>query len=287
MLFPQNNRRIPRGVLRANKANPISRGLIGAWVPGTALIDVSGSAVSGNNLKYFGTSTGYANSREGPGVAHTGAGSGLVTPPLVSGSPFLYTNAITLYYRGNQISAPPNFANFIGSTYDNAGNSPYYLAGIRVDTNPFYNVFWNNAGSFVQGTPGNVSPVTSGMFSVAASFVVNGNVNFYLNGVNKGNQGFGAGAPTTTATSYLSIGEDNDNQTTRFTNSTTLVAYAWNRALSDAEIAALDNAPYSLLTPIPILIPPLGTATAAAPGVVFRRTLSALGTRVGSRQMVK
>lgn len=247
MLYPLNLRNIPPGVLRVNPLAPIARGLIACWVPGRSPVDISGSAVKGANLTYQSASTGFGESSEGAGVTHTGTGSGLVTPFLTSGSPFFFTTAITIYWRGRQLSAPSAFADFFAVIQNNTDTTPFYIAGIRANST-VYEIDWNSAGNFTGATPGSVSPATTGINSLAASFVVNGNNTFYFNGVNKGTAFFGTQPPTTTATSMINIGEA-IVVAGRFTNATTLVAYAWNRALSDAEIAYLDRAPYSLLIP--------------------------------------
>ncbi len=85
----------------------------------------------------------------------------------------------------------------------------------------------------------------------------------------------------TNATNETWLGRDKGDSSATFNGDMDFV-YCWNRALSDMEIGALTIQPYQLFAlPRRMWFAP----TAAASTVKFRKTLSGIGTRAGSRQL--
>lgn len=79
------------------------------------------------------------------------------------------------------------------------------------------------------------------------------------------------------------IGAYNGAAVTSFLKGVLLIMAVWKRELTEAEIVDLHNNPYTMFESYKISIPTFKAPTTAS--TVFRKTLSSIGSRVGSRQV--
>lgn len=80
------------------------------------------------------------------------------------------------------------------------------------------------------------------------------------------------------------IGRYPDGVNFAYANHGMTLAMGWNRALSPAEALSHAKNPWQILAKIPLVYQTTSTPTVSS--VVFRRTMSGFGTRVGSRQIM-
>lgn len=133
---------------------------------------------------------------------------------------------------------------------------------------------------------------SSGFWSAGDSFVMGGpwystNVDLWVKGVKRGSLGSApnATAPTQPANFRVNnINTDNASWGGTGAYGTGAIYYIaiWDRRLSDSEIRLVSSDPWIFMnssSPNPVM-----PSVAAASSVVFRKTLSRVGTRTGSRQ---
>lgn len=256
---------LPATVLQIDPSHPLAQGLISCYVPGVmGGIDL----VGGLDLTLANC---YPDiSQEGPVLSTLTTGfAGPSYPSVPLDHPWRSFTSLTMYWRGVPPPSGGGLALFpsrvFALEYGGSDNSPYFVAGFYVSTQTDPAVFqtaWNTAGVFTVAAVGSGSVAFNRLpFSVAASFVVNGNVVSYLNGVPYDTTAFGAGAPTYAVDSTLDLTGENNVGASGLAST---IACAWNRALSTAEIAALDADPYCFLMPAEGAMPALVAAAAAA-----------------------
>jgi hypothetical protein len=223
--------------------NSLARGLIGCWLPGS----MRGIDLSGNAPEMTIESSGgiFDATAEGPGLSTTGTltGMNVLAQPVHKS----WTQA-TLYWRGYLIGVPAVHGVFIGISYTNTDTSPFVVLCIQYDSAASFGATGNNSGSFFGPAPFTTPPTPPAFVSMAVSWdTVGGTVALYTNGAANGT-GSLVGAPSTTANSYICInGWVPVN--TRYDNAICNIACMWNRALTAAEIRALDLAPYQFIVP--------------------------------------
>lgn len=267
---------VPKGRLVIDWSNRLANGLIGVWVFGAnGTVDITGQAPT---LTYESASGVYDQTREGAGLKSAAANTALTATATPA---FKGLAAATLYWRGYVIGNSSNSCDFIGITFDNAATSPFWEIGIGAMSSGSTTSMQleYSAGGSPQTASANHALTAGTIESLCATFGGTTQNIFYANGVQTASNAVGF-SPSSSATSEIFI--NTYPSTGRFSNTITLAAYFWNRALSPDEVAWLNLNPYSFLLPAEYELP---TGMAGAAGAVqFRRTLSELGTRAGSRQ---
>lgn len=266
------------GIPRIDPGHWLAPWIIGAYMPGvTRGFNLTGT---GPNLT---PDTGVKFAQNVEGIALDGSAANTGWYATCDARWKSWTVGFSFYARASYVVTIANPVNIIGVVYDNAVGSPYQVAALMAADPQNMFLQWNHAGTLVNGTVSGA--VSTGMHGFGASFTVGGNAEAYLDGVLQTTNAFGAGAPASTATSQVNIGLEqgvNSRNTGMYIN----VALGISRALTAAEQAMLDADPYGMFiwpgdeifaywkgTP-----PPPFTAK-------FRKTLSQIGGRVGTRQL--
>jgi hypothetical protein len=137
---------------------------------------------------------------------------------------------------------------------------------------------------FAGGSGGGVGPLTTNFnLNTICDLCFSrtgGTITFYANGVNIGTAAIAGTTGSPTERLELGRSDHNANQggDYQFTH-----LNIWSRALSTAEVLQLHLDPYAFL--VPVFEPTFKTAAATVSAIVFRKTLSQIGGRVGSRQL--
>jgi hypothetical protein len=266
-----------RGVHRVDWSHPVLNGISYLYIFNKLDIlggasDFTGSGqliVARNNAKIGIVSGGIGLTSDGISDANSST-YGL---PVSSGSLFAFVTASWSPTDGGYHNIC-NFGASGGNTfylYKNGSGSPDQWHGGWSDDLGF-----NATGTFNIGEPFSVGVTWTSTPSFLQAMYVKGNL---VTSTPSGSSGATAGKG-------INIGAlDNLGNWKWDTNGTSGIHYIaiWNRALQPEEISLLYNDPYCFLLASEGEMPALRTA-AAASAVVFRRTLSQVGTRVGSRQ---
>ena len=245
---------VPNGPLVIDWTKPITRGLLGFWLPGIAMgmtdITRQTSQVLG---PYSGTTGGPVPtlSNEGPGLNFTNAGTSLAFSPCPPA--YLTPSAFTLYWRGLLLATSgfSAYTTILGVNYQYPTNvAPFNLWSMGLDSagGPGMGLAWNGGGTQVAWDSGSAQTMTAqlalGIHDYCATFVVNGAVNMNVDGAfwqtKTGGWG-GASQPTYTATNVLNVGIEK--------NAVTIAVAIWNRALGADEIMQMHIAPYDFVVP--------------------------------------
>lgn len=240
-------RQVPRGTVRVDVTNPLSRALVGAYLPGIS----AGRNIAQpgfHDLTSIGTSpnqTGgtpkYKNTAEGPSWHTANSPDGLsgLTPSSIKSA-----TTITLYWRG-LVTSPGNVLLW-GQETANSEASPFVVYALGTSGTTEFLTAWSSGATEFTGTP---FATTWPMFAgVGGTFKVGGNAKLYVNGRLRDTTSFGASGPTTTATTTSCI------QTGTFTGTRAntldcVMALTWLRELSASEMADLDANPYQIFVP--------------------------------------
>jgi len=264
-----------RHVLRPGKpwinwTHPLTNGLIGCWVPGLSgpidltgqVLDLSQNSSAGNIL--------LTTTPDGPALnSLKNAGAGNATYYGIAPSSLKTWSNLTMFWRGlvgPSTDPPSSNSTIFGIAYDNALDAPYQVADIGMNASMQTFVDWNAGGTYMPGNSATPVAINTGtMNSIAATFPVGGTVTQYVNGVSVySGTSFGS-APSTSATSIISIGSYFiSGGATAATATAATLACVWNRILSANEIAFLDADPYCFLTWAEGEWPAIAIAVAAA-----------------------
>ena len=237
-------RQVPMGRLQIDWKHPLALDLIGCWVPGVmGGIDVAGKAPT----LLPGSSQAYKMSPEGPGIY--GAANSYLS--AIATLPFKSWTKFTVYFRSYQVSSPDTHGpGYFYLTYNNlsgAMGNPYAIAGLGAKNATQWHVFWNTSAATLVESSG--TSIVAGLQSLGATFMVGGNVIAYSSGAAVQSTNFGVdSAPAYSTTSTISLGGDIE-QPTYANNQICTIGCAWNRVLSAAEMAWLDQDPYGFLLP--------------------------------------
>jgi hypothetical protein len=265
-----------------DRAHPLSRGLIFATLfEGSVPVD----AATG----YSSTPTGSPQTLT---VAEPGWGAGADFPAAgtahhifsgyTSDTQWLLAGGISIFARG-MCRSFAGYNNILIKALSNGSiNSPLEF---RLDsgTGALNPLRANAAGGESLGGGGALSATTGVVQSWGATLPNTNGINavVYLNGVGIATNP-ATEAPYTGSNQPVWIGRRQDGAT-QF-NGVLLAVYVWSRMLSAAEMLWVHKEPYAIWRPKIALV---GKGSGAAPSAaVFRRTLSGLGTRTGSRQVV-
>ena len=242
------------GVPRIDWSHPLTKGLIGCWVPGITFVkDLTGTCPDMSFVSNIAGNTGsIVIDREGPAIS--GGTNNATGTILYCTAPAVYKgwSNFSTYYRGqfNGLGNYNPFQYLIYIGYDNTGSSPFEVVGIGDHANAgnltTVSTGWNKAGAGpFNGTTVNFQTV--GTISCLGTFTVNGNNILYKNGAQVASDSWGgAGVASSTATSELCI-----NGWTQYgprrTSVDCYLACCWNRTLSAVEAQQMDADPYGFL----------------------------------------
>lgn len=267
------SKQVPPGSLRIDWTHQLSKGLIGCWVPGFARgFDLTGQVRQ--PLVRFTNEPRVETKPEGPGLVSD------VQYSNINGlAPSIYKTwtEFSLYWRGFLPGAPGMNSWPLGVAYDISPLLPPYALCCIAENNGTgtYNSSWNTGGTITSLAFSRA--YSAGLQSIGLTLVVNGTVTNYQNGYPAGTSSYGASGPTSTATSQITIngwwyGPE------RRVNGACYIACFWNRALSAAEMASIDQNPYRFLLPaeseMSILFIP-----SAPPSILYGHNIGASFTR--------
>jgi len=209
--------------------------------------------MGGVDLAQSGLTLGFSGSIATPAFGSTPDGPALNGNNLFlahcgSSSPFAMQTAsaaMTIFWRGFQVSTPAINGGYIGVQYSDPNGSPFVIMILQVDGSGPTNllVLWNAGGSLLNYNPSAGLPSNGAMHSLAATGQSGGNINLYIDNVKQGAGTSWGSAPTASATTSAIIGNGLAN------NSYCNIGCFWNRILSDAELTQMHLDPYSFIVP--------------------------------------
>lgn len=261
---------VPQGFLSIDWTHPLANGLMFYYLPGVTTFDVA--LKDPQPVGQFGGSFLFGSSPEGPAGDCTinNAGNGFATASSsIPGASSV--TAMSIYARGYKAGVPPtNTAVIGGLTFANPNVSPFVMLWLQYGVSTTIpRLAWNHAGSLTP-LPFITSFGTSQPFSLGGSIVSGGNAKVYYNGVLDNST---AGVTLTASNGAVLIGGNGNMQHT--------ILCGWNRELTADEMMRIHLDPYGMLIPAEFDLPAVALATTTK----FRRTLSQIGTRTGSRQI--
>lgn len=255
-------------------AHPLSEGLVGCW-----LLNERGGRVfkdlAGGNNGY-----GYDFNYMPNGVSFPAATARIDLP----GNPYLN------FQRTNSFST---FA--VIDRVNTFANSPVIIA--KQTTSPFTGWVWqftsagflryqliNDSSTNILETRTDEALVVNTKYALLSTYngssLANG-VDHYINGRRAGqtftNNTLTASMLTSTA---ATIGCDSSDKSGNTLNGTLVMLTVWNRKLNQEDAMDLTINPFCFISPYEVPILPAPAVT-----TVFRKTLSPIGSRVGSRQV--
>jgi Concanavalin A-like lectin/glucanases superfamily len=246
---PTSRKSVPRGgKLSIDWTHPLTQGLIGCWVPGlSGGLDLAGNFQDLSPINATGNVVIPAVDAEGPGYKTTNVGDGLRNSSFPAS--LRLTTQGSVYWRGTFQSSTSAGVILVGSDYDSSGTPPYVGFGLQTvfggGAGPQVNLVWNNGGSTLNTTFGTatVGPVNSW----GGTFLSFGNALLYQNGVQIQSSSLAGGLTIGYGTTPRVVVCAGYTDNTRVLGATTFLACKWNRALSAAEMALLDQDPYCFL----------------------------------------
>lgn len=277
---------VPSGQLAVDWGSCLTNGLLAAYVPNSSgdVIELTGNA---GPLRRSVGSVPDGMAPDGPGMANTATTGGATSSVLPTSSPFQTMSNITIFTRFHCIGASSNNAVLFSIYYNDAGTTPFLIAALTAATTGTLTdgikIGWA-AGGF-RNLQTATLPLTAGTtFSILGTIVVNGGTAaIYYNGVSKATGVIGGTSlDAFSATTRFAMGADPATAAlSRTSNGIVLAGYLWNRILDINEIINISNSPYDFIIPAEYELSALKVPPS---GIVFRRTLSQFGSRVGSRQ---
>lgn len=234
-------KRLPPGPnLTIDWSHPLTRGLIGAFVPGV----MGGVNLTGQcpPLAIKTATDTRKTTQEGPSWTTTADSAGLFGASCPAA--FKTWTQFSIYWRGFFTSYTTNNTKVFGIEFDNIGSTPFAVAslGYGGSTGTNFVAEWNTAGTYTHDVG---VALTAGMQGMCGTFKVGGNVVLYKNGIVVDTTAFGASNPTNAGSSLINFQTANGNAG-NFSGSGN-VGYMWNRELSAAEVTLLDSDPYAFL----------------------------------------
>jgi hypothetical protein len=262
LVLPQFARRpgnplcVPAGPVRINRANELTSGLVGAWLPGLyagrnlGQKDIGDLTIGYAPASHTGGTPVYRTTKEGPAWRTNNDAGGLSLVPVPAA--WETGNAWTLYWRGFATSiGNVGIINMERNSNTNQETSPFVIVSISWNGSSV-GAAWNN-GTFQSGS---TFTLTQPNFAaIGATFKVGGNVKLFVNGVKRATNSFGAGSPST------NVGHDsfhiNDGSYTgsRTNDASPNLALIWTRELSEFEFIHMDANPYQVFSPIDTMMP--------------------------------
>jgi hypothetical protein len=256
--FVHTGRLLGTGIPIVNRAHPLARGQLAAYVPAMA---PSGKIINlarpgSGDLVTRGTASYLKMTPEGPGLNSTVNNSGAWGPAPAS---FQQANNVSVFARGLFLGNANNnqVCPFICVTYSTTVTPPYIAYGVGSGPQSLSGSLLGSIGCFYtagggagfQSYGGSVAPTSGAMLSAGGSWgSAAGSNKVYANGVQ--NALAGSQAPTFTYSSpqiNLGIWSPDPSDASRISLIVITVAYIWSRVLTDGEMRHLDANPYALL----------------------------------------
>jgi hypothetical protein len=264
----------PTGAFEIDWSHPITRGLVALYCPS---IDPTFDLTGGPKLTVQGTPPlggGPFGAEWGTSATSSTQPNGLWAASTAAQRP---TTAASVYAFVKYTTSPNLASNppIVGITYDNAGTSPFIAFGLYLDggAGPFLQ--WNVGGTFAATTA--AAAITTGNYYNFVGTVQTGGSAFcYQNGVQANTAAASAGSINSTTTSQIVLGTNPSTTNAYSSNTSFVISGVWNRALTPAEVALLNDQPFIILRSKASArtygsfnkgISPTGIASAAAAGV--------------------
>jgi hypothetical protein len=295
-----NTYRRPGIVTGINRQHPLARGLISAYAPSSLLVpDVAGSVngVGGTLTPFSGSTAVMGANQDGPAlICNAATSDGVIGPNLVTGNYFADDNAVafSIFVRMKVLGYGAANQGIASIVWSQPNISPYIVAGILAGSNALgppgtgtgVQLFTNNALGSLQrldeGLGYNIGVMSSALVTYQAVNAA-GSMAVYRNGILSNSGNAGSSNPIHhTSTSAMGLGNFTGGGPS---NVAINVVYMWSRQLSAGEAMQLAADPYGLLRGSVERIALISTPAGVVPTTVFRKTLSGLGGRVGSRQI--
>lgn len=263
---------ISQAVIDGN--HPLAKALLGCWLlnehGGLTAFDLtnrygSGSLTSGPT---------WANGKAGPAVSFASASSQYITISHNANAGFTPANGFSIACRF-KLNSNRNYNGLFAKTNSNIPG-PF---DTYIDSGGTLNFFYGQGSNSGSVTTSGLAANTWYDF-IGTSNGTTGTI--WLNGQSKAT---GGSAPSGVAdtSNAMRIGSRNDGAT--FMDGYIEYAYLYNRTLIAPEIQQLSLDPYAFLAQ-PSRIRYFATPTAGTPvTVIYRKTLSLVGTRAGTRQV--
>lgn len=236
-------RSVPSVPVEVDRSHPLARGLVGLVVPGC----VAGAVdLCGNSAPLAAAGGALVGSAAGPAYASVAGAQYLGG---VAGAALNVAAGGTLFWAGSVLGAAIggtyDYATLVSLSYANGSASPYQFYGIQLGGSSllFASANFNLPGS-------TIAMPTGGVHSMAATFVIGGAINLYLDARNVGTGSWSGGVPTYAATT-LTIGGDVSPFPApgRSSNTASALAAFYDTALAPEEIAWLAQEPFGMLRP--------------------------------------
>lgn len=235
---------LPSGTPRIDWGNPITRGLVGCWVPtgeGGA-VPIIRDLVTQTFLEPAGSPTIQATPY---GLAACDAGyAGWTAYTPTSQKP---TSAFSLLWFGSlRGTSYYGYPSLLGLSYGSGNSSPYNCAAIQRTGNQF-ELAWNNSSSQVSPTFSTPS-VSSGAYSLLGTVKLGGSYAVYLNGTT-----LLTGSAAAGTISYAGAGIDQigvgvlPSSTNNYAGAGMCIGLLWNRQLTPGESATISADPTNFL----------------------------------------
>ncbi len=249
---------VPTGRLAIDWTHPLAKGLIGCWLPGNSMQDISGQ-VAADLVNFSPSASPRDVTAEGVGVKSAATNSAITQ---YATTPFKSWTGFSIFWRGYQLGAPAIDGLLLGVSYDDNIDSPYVIVVIATNgNNTNWSLQWNNGAGEVVGTNFTPAIPSNKIYSVGATFNVGGSSKGYQGGVVAASDSFGGVSPISSATSRIIIGSWYGIISGRFSNTINNITAYWNRELSAAEMAWLDRDPYCFVIPQEYEMPILSLGT--------------------------
>jgi hypothetical protein len=234
------------GFLRIDWSNPLTRGLAICYLPG-----IAGPVDLCHNTTALTLTANYSfgANAEGPALVSAsasttnGAKAALATNHLALAD----TNGLASVYWRGMFTAAQSGSNVFGVLNNLTTNNLLYIDSSATGR---FLIASNSAGTSKVAGSNSVGTSSTKIQSYSGTLSRSGTtytLKGFSNGVQDGSvTTWTTGAPTRTTQSVAIGGNPNANLTV---GSSTNIALFWNRALSDSEIASLDEDPYQFIVP--------------------------------------
>ena len=240
LLLPKRRTTQPQTPVGIDWSNPMTRGLIGAYLPCGSYANLVGI---GGTLTPLTTPPATIISPIGSAFAHLSGSSALYAP--VYGTPFTTsTNGYSIFWAGQVISASvvgPYNSLILGICYGNADTPPYISYGLESNNTGIYAGAGSNGG-----ITSPISRVQGATYTIGASFDTAGNVMTYNKGILVESINYGA-IPFSTSATLAFGGYIGDSS--RSPNVNSALGLVFNRVLTAVEHTMIAANPWQLFSP--------------------------------------
>jgi hypothetical protein len=262
----------PAGTPRIDWSDPITEGLSLAFTFDDSPLEM---VVGASNGQGVGPTTRYGIGAPGMGLTNPSGGNSYVLFNKSAVPALGAVNALTAFCLATYVAD----GNDEGISTPSAAGSGNWFNLIVTSGNKFR--FETFAGSYTD-LASNATIANGGTYAFGAR-LTGSEKSIWINGAKDNSTAFSS--TLTGLTTTPAIGAHN-GPTVWYWRGVIYCWYYWNRALTDAEMLrlALDPFGFMIYPEDDIFATLVGSSVTPPSSVVYRRTLSSLGTRVGSRQ---